>query len=102
MDEDSQDQTQVIPCGNIIFIFTTNAATDHYLKEYESFAYDNYEIYYAKYLRQILNFGYIDGEGWDKSEAKLLLEFAESSDFEYLNIQISVGANSMLSEVIYS
>ena len=44
MDEDSQDQTQVIPCGNIIFIFTTNAATD----VIEDFAVGNRMVYTAQ------------------------------------------------------
>ena len=44
LDEDSQDQTQVIPCGNIIFIFTTNAATD----VIEDFAVGNRMVYTAQ------------------------------------------------------
>ncbi len=62
-----------------------NTSAKLYLDLYESNIYDNIELAYYQYYKQILSFQYFKIEQWDKETELYLLQFAEKSKQYYLN-----------------
>ncbi|WP_340157371.1 sensor histidine kinase [uncultured Maribacter sp.] len=65
-----------------------NITTTSYLKRYESIAYDHFEEMNYKYYNLLFSFQYFKTQNWNNNDAKNLLEFANTGEYNFFSAKI--------------
>jgi len=65
-----------------------NITTKSYLKRYKTITYDYLEEMNYKYYDLLFSFQYFKTKNWNSNDAKKLLEFANESEYHFLNAKV--------------